>query len=190
MLSKRYIVVLSLGVWIVGCRQDMHDQPKYQPYEASDFFQDGIASRFSPEGTVARGELQDNEPLYLGKEKGEFISYFPLEIDKGALERGRERYDIFCSPCHDRAGNGRGMIVQRGFKQPPSLHSDRIRDALPGYLYDVITNGFGSMYSYKERIPVEDRWKIVAYIRALQLSQRASIDVLSASDKEKLEGTR
>lgn len=175
---------------IVGCRQDMHDQPKYQPYESSTFFQDGIASRVAPEGTVARDELFADEPFYYGKENGEPISYFPMDVDKSVLERGRQRYDIFCSPCHDRAGNGRGMIVQRGFKQPPSLHSDRLREALPGYLFDVITNGYGSMYSYKERIPVEDRWKIVAYMRALQLSQQAPASVLNEADKEKLEGAR
>jgi len=167
----------------------MHDQPKYQPYEESAFFQDGIASRPAVEGTVARGQLNENEAFHHGKKDGDYLTYFPIEINHDSLTRGQERYDIFCSPCHDRAGKGRGMVVQRGFKQPPSLHEDRIRDSKPGYLFDVISNGFGTMYSYKERIPTEDRWKIAAYIQALQLSQNAAVSKLSDEDRKKLGST-
>ena len=164
----------------------MHDQPKYQPLEESKFFKDGLASRAPVEGTIARGQLQEDEAYHFGKKDGAYLSYFPIEINQDSLIRGQERYDIFCSPCHDRAGKGRGMVVQRGFKQPPSLHEDRIRDAAPGYLFDVISNGFGTMYSYKDRIRTEDRWNIVAYIQALQLSQNIAVSKLNDEDLKKL----
>ncbi len=189
MLNNRFILALGLWVCVLGCRQDMHDQPKYQPYEASAFFADGIASRPAIDGTVARGHLNEDEAFYQGKKDGVFLTYFPVEINRDDLIRGQERYDIFCSPCHDRAGKGRGMVVQRGFKQPPSLHEERILKATPGYLFDVISNGFGTMYSYKARIPTEDRWRIAAYMRALQLSQSAEVAKLSDEDRKKLGST-
>jgi len=173
-------------VAFVGCRQDMHDQAKNQPFEASDFFSDGKAGRSLVEGTIARGYLQEDAYLYTGKIKGEPVDAFPFEVDLDALKRGRERYDIFCSPCHDRAGMGLGMVVQRGFKQPPTFHSDRLRAVKPGYLFDVITNGFGSMTSYRARIPTQDRWLIAAYIQTLQFSAYAPVGELSGRDKEAL----
>jgi hypothetical protein len=171
-----------------NCRQDMHDQPKYESLEASDFFEDGSASRRPPEGTVARGHLQDDELLYTGKTNGEIAGVFPYQITRDILARGQERYNVFCSPCHDRVGSGRGIIVERGMKQPPSFHIVRLREAEPGHFFDVITNGYGVMYSYASRVPAHDRWAIVAYIRALQLSQSASLGDVSESDLERVKG--
>jgi mono/diheme cytochrome c family protein len=166
--------VLALAA-MPGCRQDMHDQPKYQPFEASTFFADGRASRPRVPGTIARGRL-DADPLYVtGKSDAGLSDVFPAPVTRATLERGHQRFDIYCSPCHDRAGNGRGMIVLRGYKQPTSLHDERLRTSPPGYFFDVITNGFGVMPSYAAQVPVEDRWAIAAYIRALQLSQHATL---------------
>jgi Cytochrome C oxidase, cbb3-type, subunit III len=170
----------SLGAWAVavvllsaGCRQDMHDQPKYEPLEAGAFFRDGQASRPLVEGTVARGQLRDDEHLYTGKVNGQPATTFPFPITREFMDRGRQRYEIYCAACHDRAGTGRGMIVRRGYRQPQSFHIDRLREAPPGHFYDVITNGFGAMPDYRAQILPEDRWAVVAYIRALQLSQHA-----------------
>jgi len=172
----------------LSCRQDMHDQPKYESLEASDFFEDGSASRRPPEGTVARGHLRDDELLYTGKANGQLSAVFPYQISRDILERGRQRYDIFCSPCHDKVGSGRGIIVERGMKQPPSFHIVRLREAEPGHFYDVIANGYGVMYSYASSVPVHDRWAIAAYIRALQLSQNASFGDVKESDLKQIEG--
>ena len=150
----------------------MHDQPKYEALEASAFFADGGASRPLVEGTVARGTLDLDPHFSAGKVNGALVDTFPFAIDRAWLERGRERYDIFCAPCHDRAGTGRGMIVQRGYRQPTSFHVDRLRDAPVGHFVDVMTNGFGAMPDYREQVAPADRWAIAAYIRALQLSQR------------------
>ncbi len=177
---------------MLACRQDMHDQAKYEPLEASTFFADGRSSRPPVPGTVARGDqfLRADEHLYTGKSGGKPVDTFPFAITRDTLERGRERFDIFCAPCHDRIGNGQGMIVRRGMRTPPSLHIDRLRDAPPGHFYDVITNGFGVMYSYADRVEPKDRWAIAGYIRALQLSQRASLDLLPAEERRNLEGQR
>lgn len=164
------LVVLS----ITGCRLDMHDQPKYEVYEESSFFPDNKASRVSPEGTVAQGRLREDLLFYTGKVDNQDSQVFPFPITEEMLRRGQERYNVFCSPCHDRAGTGQGMIVERGMTRPPSFHTVRLREAPPGYLFDVITNGFGAMFSYASRVPPEDRWAIIAYIRALQLSQNAT----------------
>ena len=187
--NRRLSLVAFLSVLFLiqsNCRQDMHDQPKYESLEASDFFEDGSASRRPPEGTVARGHLRDDELLYSGKTNGEIARFFPYKITRDILRRGQQRYNIFCSPCHDRVGNGRGIIVERGMKQPPSFHIVRLREAEPGHFFDVITNGYGAMYSYASRVPVQDRWAIVAYIRALQLSQNASFGDVSESDLERI----
>lgn len=170
-----------------ACRQDMHDQPKGEPMEASVFFADGRVARPLVEGVVARGELDLDPHLNTGKVGGELVDTFPFAIDAAALARGRERYGIFCAPCHDAAGLGEGMIVQRGMKRPPSLHIDRLRQAPAGYLFDVITNGYGAMYDYSDRIRPEDRWKIVAYIRALQLSQNATLADAPPQERARLE---
>jgi mono/diheme cytochrome c family protein len=161
-------------VTLAGCRQDMHNQPKYKPLRESDFYADRRSARPLVEGTVARGDLQQDSYYYTGKVNGQPGNELPMPVTKELLDRGEERYNVFCSPCHSRVGDGNGMIVQRGFKQPPSYHSDRLRRAPIGHFYDVITNGFGAMSEYKSQVPVADRWAIAAYIRALQLSQNAS----------------
>lgn len=158
-------------LWLSGCRMDMHDQPKYKSYRASALFADGKASRIPPEGTVAQGHLRDDELLFTGKMDGQDSVVFPFPVTRELLERGQERYDIYCSPCHDHVGTGQGIIVRRGMKQPPSFHITRLQEASPGYYFNVITNGYGVMFSYASRISPEDRWAIVAYIRALHLSQ-------------------
>lgn len=164
------IVLVSLA----GCRQDMHNQPKYKPLRESDFYPDRRSARPLPEGTVARGDLEQDTYFYTGKINGQPGNELPMPVTKELLDRGEERYNIYCSPCHSKLGDGNGMIVQRGFKRPPSYHTDRLRQAPVGHFYDVISNGFGAMSEYRSQVPVADRWAIVAYIRALQLSQNAS----------------
>jgi mono/diheme cytochrome c family protein len=172
-------VIAAAGL---ACRQDMFNQPKVRPLQASTFFADGRASRPLPEDTVARGQLHENELLYTGRIHGVVADAFPFPVTKEVLDRGQERFDVFCSPCHGRTGYGDGMIVQRGFKAPPSFHSDRLRQAPAGHFFDVMTNGFGVMYDYRSRVTPEDRWAIAAYIRALQLSQHAGAADLDAAN--------
>ena len=168
--------VLSLLLLLTtGCRQDMHDQPRYKPLARSSFFDDGRASRPLVAGTVARGHLHEDTRLYTGKEGDDPITKFPFPITTAILERGQQRFNIYCSPCHDRAGTGLGMVVRRGLRRPPSYHIDRLRAVPVGYLYDVITNGFGAMPDYAAQIQPQDRWAIVAYIRVLQRSQNAKL---------------
>jgi len=177
-IKRLSLAVLAIALAVsTACRQDMHDQPKYIPLRPSDFFADGRSERSSIQGAVARGHLDDDAALYTGKgPDGKFLETFPFPVTKTTLERGQQRFDIYCSPCHDRIGTGDGKIVRRGFRHPPSYHIDRLRKAPAGYLYDVITNGFGAMPDYAAQIQdATDRWAIVAYIRALQLSQNASI---------------
>jgi len=183
-LSKLSAICLLLGA--TACRQDMHDQPRYEPLERNAFFEDGRASRPFVEGTVARGQLRLDDHFYTGKVNGELVTTLPFAATKEILERGQQRYNIFCSPCHDQIGNGTGMIVQRGFRQPPSFHIDRLRQASAGHFFDVMTNGFGTMYSYADRIAPKDRWAIAAYIRALQLSQNATLEDVPAAERSKL----
>jgi hypothetical protein len=169
-----------------GCRLDMHIQPKYLPEEPTNFFGDGRSERPVVPGTVARGHLRTDELLYTGKENGQLSNRFPFPITHDDLKRGQERYNIYCSPCHDYGGTGRGMIVQRGFPEPPSYHIDRLRNAPAGHFFDVMTNGFGAMYSYASRIEPDDRWRIVAYIRALQLARNAKITDVPADEQQKI----
>lgn len=171
-----------------GCaRLDMQDQPKYKPQRPSDFFADGRSGRPELEGTIARGELNEDTAFYNGKDAaGKDIDVFPIAVDKAVIERGHQRYDIYCSPCHGRLGNGMGMIVQRGFKQPPSYHIDRLRNAPVGHFFDVITNGYGAMLNYSQQIQVRDRWAIIAYIRALQYSQNANVNDLPLEARAKV----
>ena len=155
----------------------MHDQPKYIPLRPSDFFGDGRSERPLIAGTVARGHLNDDTAFYTGKgPDGKPLDAFPFPVTRAMIERGQDRFNIFCAPCHDRLGTGDGMIVRRGFRKPPSYHIDRLRQATNGYIFDVITNGFGAMPDYAAQIEPRDRWAIVAYVRALQLSQNASIN--------------
>jgi hypothetical protein len=158
-----------------GCRQEMYDQPKYKTLGESDFYSDRRASRPLPEGTVARGWLRADSRLYEGKDGRVLVTALPMPLTRELLLRGRERYNIFCAPCHDRAGGGRGMVVRRGYQPPPSLHIERLRDAPVGHFFDVMTNGLGAMPDYASQIPVEDRWAIAAYVKALQLSQYAPV---------------
>jgi mono/diheme cytochrome c family protein len=168
----------------------MHDQPKYEPLEPSAFFDDGRASRPLVEGTVARGRLASDAPLETGRDRGGLVRTNPLPVTEALLHRGRERYDVYCSVCHDRVGTGGGMIVRRGFRRPPSLHLDRLRAAEDGYLFDVVTQGFGVMPSYAQPIAAADRWAIVAYVRALQLSQRATLADVPPAERPHLERAR
>jgi cytochrome c553 len=181
-------LALAGALLLGGCelRQAMYNQPKYESFEASDIFEDGLSARRPVEGTVARGQLRLDSHLYEGKVNGELATTLPMELTEELLVRGRQRYDIFCSPCHDRTGTGNGMIVKRGFKQPPSYHIDRLREVPIGYFFDVMTNGFGAMYSFASSVPVRDRWAIAAYVRALQFSQDAKFDELPPEDRRQL----
>lgn len=185
-LVTRHLSLATAFVFLAGCRLDMHVQPKYKPLAPSSFFDDGRSARPAIPGTVARGHLRIDEHLYAGKVNGAVVDTFPFPITRWDLERGRERYNIYCSPCHDYTGSGRGMIVQRGFPPPPSYHIDRLREAPVGHFFDVITNGYGTMYSYAARVSPEDRWKIAAYIRALQLSQRAKLEDVPEKERQEL----
>lgn len=180
-------LVATMGV--AGCRQDMHDAPRYEVFESSAFFPDGRASRSLPVGTIPRGWLREDEATYTGRMNGEFIDAFPFAISHSDLQRGRERFNVYCTPCHGRLGDGNGMVVQRGLRQAASYHQDRLRQERVGYFFDVITNGFGAMQGYAEQVPVRDRWLIVAYIRALQLSQNASVENVPADRRGELDGT-
>jgi hypothetical protein len=158
-----------------ACRQDMHDQPRYKPQARNDFFPDMRAARLPVDGTIARGQLHEDSYFYTGKVGNNPGEVLPFPVTHDVLERGQERYNIFCAPCHSRVGDGKGMIPSRGFsRMPPSYHIERLQKAPAGYYFDVITNGFGIMQGYSAQIPAADRWKIIAYIRALQLSQKAS----------------
>jgi mono/diheme cytochrome c family protein len=163
---------------------EMAMQPKYQhPYQTSQFFPDGQSSRPVVAGTIARGQLRVDRAYYEGKSGDLLIDEIPRKVDKAVLERGQQRFNIYCSPCHGKAGDGQGMIVKRGFSPPPSFHLQRLRDAPAGHFFNAITNGYGAMYSYASRVPVDDRWAIVAYIRALQLSQNARIDDVPEAER-------
>src|SRR5215472_11394027 len=167
-----------------GCRylkQDMANQPKNLPLSPSDFFEDGRSGRPLLENTVARGSLAD-DALFVPKDS----NAFPLPVNRELLERGQDRYKIFCTPCHGLQGDGYGVVAMRGMKHPPSFHQDRLRQAPNGYFYDNITNGFGAMYGYSAQIPPRDRWAIIAYVRALQLSRNAKVADLPAELREKL----
>ncbi len=174
---------LGITILVGGCHLDMYDQPKYKPLSSSTFYADGQSSRPLIEGTVARGHVRTDELLYTGKVGGVFADRFPFPITMAELRRGQDRFNTFCSPCHGRLANGRGMVVQRGFPQPPSFLADSIAANPAGFYFDVITNGFGRMYSYAPSVPVKDRWRIVAYIRALQLSQKIPITDLPETDR-------
>lgn len=163
----------------------MHNQPKYKPLRATTFFRDGSSSRPLIEGTVARGTLQEDEAFFTGKVGAALVTELPFPVDQHVLDRGQERFGIFCTPCHDATGSGRGMVVQRGYRQPPSFHEERLRIANAGHFFDVMTNGFGAMPDYKTVISPRDRWAIVAYVRALQLSQHAAPGDIPGGDPTK-----
>jgi len=180
-------VLIAAACLSLACRQDMHDAPRYEPLEQSAFFADGRSSRGLLANTVARGQLREDEHLYTGKVGGRPATEFPMPVTNEAIVRGQERFNVFCAPCHGRTGEGNGMIVQRGFRQPPSFHEDRLINAPVGYFFDVMTNGFGAMQDYAAQVPVADRWAIAAYLRALQLSRRATPDDVPAERRAELD---
>ena len=167
-----------------ACRQDMHNQPKYRPLRPSPLFADKSSARPLIEGTVARGTLQEDEAFFTGKIGTATVKEMPFQITEKDLDRGQERFNIFCTPCHDMTGSGKGMVVQRGYRPPPSFHDPRLRAADPGYIFDVITNGFGAMPDYRTQIDARDRWRIVAYVRALQLSRSATAADVPGGDPD------
>ncbi len=185
LLWVSFIIPLAMG-----CQQKMTQQPKYLPYDPSDFFANGMSSRPIIPGTIARGQPRTDLPFYTGKVNGVSITTLPIPLTAELLKRGQQRFNIYCSPCHGESGNGQGMIVARGFTAPPSYHTEELRKAPIGHFFDVITRGYGVMYSYASRIPIKDRWAISAYIRALQLSQNAKLENLSHQDQMKLENIK
>jgi mono/diheme cytochrome c family protein len=187
--SKHFLGLLIVTALVAGCRQDMHDAPRYEAFEASSTFPDNRASRTPPAGTVARGWLRDDEALYTGKIAGVPVDEFPFPIGREELARGQQRFNIYCTPCHGRLGDGNGMVVQRGLRQAASYHQDRLRQEKNGYFFDVITNGFGAMQGYAEQIPVRDRWLIVAYVRTLQLAEHASVNEVPADRRGALDAS-
>jgi hypothetical protein len=166
----------------------MSSQPRYNPLAPSDFFADGRSGRPAVPGTVPHGAPQLGQPFYTGKLNGEVVERMPVPLTRGLLERGRGRFDIYCSPCHGRVGDGEGMIVKRGFRRPPSYHIQRLREAPDGHFFDVITHGIGDMASYADRVEPADRWAITAYIRALQLSQSAALGDVPSPERGRLPG--
>jgi mono/diheme cytochrome c family protein len=186
--GARLALVVALALASSACRQDMHDAAKYEPLEKSDFFADGRASRSLLPGTVARGHLRADELFYTGKDANGFATVFPMEITPEVLAHGRERFNIYCAPCHDRTASGRGMIVERGFPQPRSFHDPMLKIMPHGYFFNVMTNGFGRMFPYSSRVTPADRWAIIAYIRTLQYSQNVPVSDLTSEEIDILDG--
>ena len=207
-----FILLLAASVlFAAGCRYDMQDQPRYKQYKESEFFADGKAMQDPPDGTIARGQLRENVELYTGKKRDAdpnavaettvdengltvassfpgAVEEIPIPLTKELLDRGEQRYKVFCMVCHGPTGKGDGMIVRRGYPKPSTYHDDRLRNAPVGHFYDVITNGWGQMNGYKSQIPVADRWAIVAYIRALQVSQDPDGKMSGKTMEENSEG--
>lgn len=188
-MNRNVLLISALALCLAACRQDMHDQPRYKPLAGTDFFGDGRSARPVVEGTVARGQLRIDSARYTGKVDGQDVDVFPFPITKEDLERGQQRFNIYCSPCHSRIGDGNGMIVRRGFRQAASYHTEKMIKAPVGHFFDVITNGFGAMPRYASRIEPDDRWRIAAYIRVLQLSENAKIDDVPADKRAELEAS-
>jgi mono/diheme cytochrome c family protein len=191
MLLPRFFILWTGLLTMAGCRQDMHDQPRYKPLAATDFFGDGRSARPAVEGTVARDHLRIDKARYTGKkDDGTDVDEFPFSITQADLVRGQQRFNIYCSPCHSRVGDGNGMVVRRGFRQAASYHTDKLIKAPVGHFFDVMTNGFGAMPSYASRVEPDDRWRIAAYIRVLQLSGNARIEDVPADQRAGLENTQ
>lgn len=183
-------LIVILG--FTACRQDMYNQPKTKPYKADDFFSDGTSARPLPPNTVEYHQPRETSAFYTGLNNGVLVDELPPEVKltPKLLERGQERFDIYCAVCHGLSGEGNGEVVQRGFPAPPSYHSERLRNAPIGHFFDVITNGYGVMYSYAARVEPADRWAIAAYIRALQLSEHATPGDVPPNEQRKLEARR
>lgn len=188
----RNVGAVFIAAWIAGanasCRQDMYNQPRTKPLRSSEFFPDGQTARPIPPHTISRDAPAELTPEFTGKNAdGTLVDVLPIALDKDLLQRGRQRFEIFCAVCHDYTGSGNGMIVQRGFPQPPSFHTERLRAAPIGHFFDVITNGYGVMYPYAARVPgARDRWAIAAYVRALQLARNASLDNVPSAARAQL----
>ena len=189
-MSHKLLFLVPMSLVLSGCRQDMHNQPRYKPLAGTDFFGDGRSARPVVEGTVARGQLRIDSTRYTGKVDGQDVDMFPFPITKDDLARGQERFNIYCSPCHSRIGDGNGMVVRRGFRQAASYHTERLIKAPIGHFFDVITNGYGAMPSYASRVEPDDRWRIAAYIRVLQLSENATIEDVPADKRAGLEAAQ
>jgi mono/diheme cytochrome c family protein len=187
-LNRFAQLAAALGLLVLaGCREDMQDMPRYKPLAATDFFGDGRSERPLPQGTVARGFLRIDSARYTGKVDGKPVDTFPFPITRADLERGQQRFNIYCAPCHSRVGDGNGMIVRRGYKQAANYHTQKLIDAPVGHFFDVITNGFGAMPSYASRVMPDDRWRIAAYIRVLQFSENATVNDVPPAERAKLE---
>jgi cytochrome c553 len=178
--------ILILLFTAAGCRRDMFNQPKSNPLGSSDFFQNGMDSRPIPPHTVARGDLNNDEAFYTGMIGTNLVTTFPMPITHAILERGQQRFEINCVPCHGETGDGNGIVVARGFPAPPSYHIERLRAAPVGHFFDVMTRGYGVMYSFASRVTPQDRWAIAAYIRALQFSENATFADMPANEIAKL----
>ena len=187
---RNSVLVLAVVVTIAACRQQMADQPRYDPLEASSFFADGLSARAPVEGTVARGQLREDAQLFNGGTDTALATDFPFPITGEVLQRGQERYNIYCAPCHDRVGSGNGMIVRRGYARPPSYHTDILRRQPVGHFFRVISRGMGAMPSYSSQISAADRWAIIAYIRSLQLSQNAALTDVPPEQREQIDGQK
>lgn len=188
-MFRKFLALGACGVALLfagGCRQDMHNMPKYIPLRQTDFYASNRSERPLVRGTVARGQLREDTLLYTGMVDGHEANEFPYPVTEEMVQRGQQRFNIYCSPCHGRTGRGDGMIVRRGFHQPPSYFEARLMNAPVGHFFDVITNGFGAMQDYKAQVPVRDRWAIAAYIRALQLSEHATIGDVPPDERAKL----
>ncbi len=183
-------ILAGLALSLSACRQDMYNQPKAKTYSASDFFADGTSARPIPPHTVEYHGAQQNEAFYTGLTNDVLLAQLPMPVTPQLLQRGRERYDIYCAVCHGATGEGNGEVVQRGFPAPPTFHSERLRNAPIGHFFDVMTNGYGVMYPYASRVEPNDRWAIAGYIRALQLSRNAPLNDLPPQDQKQLEETR
>jgi hypothetical protein len=190
MWSRNILLAPACLTLLAGCRQDMHDQPRYKPFAETNFFGDGRSARPVIEGTVARGQLHIDTARYQGKAGDQDVTEFPFAITRVDLLRGQERFNIYCSPCHSRIGDGNGMVVRRGFRQAASYHTDKLRKAPIGHFFDVMTHGFGAMPSYASRVEPDDRWRIAAYIRVLQLSESAKLDDVPAQERSQLEAAQ
>ncbi len=189
--ATRVIAVLACVLAGTACRQDMYNQPKYKPLAANEFYDDNTSARPLPPHTIPHGRLDEDTIFFTGKnDEGMLAASLPVPVTRELLARGQERFTIYCSMCHGAEGDGDGMVVQRGYPPPPSYHIDRLRNAPPGYLYSVITNGYGIMYPYASRVEAPDRWAIVAYVRALQLSRHATLDDVPADQRTQLEAAK
>lgn len=187
MKAVSQLLISATWVFLAGCRREMYDQPRGDPLKSSDFFADGAASRPLPPYTVPQENFHSDESYETGKIGTNFLDQVPFPVTREVLERGRDRFDIYCSVCHGLTGQGRGMIVERGFPAPPAYDIERLREKPPGYFFDVMTRGYGVMFSYADRVDADDRWAIASYIRALQLSHHATLADVPPEERAILE---